>query len=60
MVQRLKELRRMYRDHHESLDLIDDHLPKRVLGNVCNVLRRVTHLRDLDARDGLVIFGNVV
>jgi hypothetical protein len=34
MVQRLKELRRMYRDHHGSPDPIDDHLPERVLCNV--------------------------
>jgi hypothetical protein len=38
MVQQLKELRRMYRDHHGYPDLIDDHLPERVLGNVCSVL----------------------
>jgi hypothetical protein len=37
-VQRLKELRRMYRDHHGYPDLIDDHLSERVLGNVCSVL----------------------
>jgi hypothetical protein len=38
MVQRLKELCRMQRDLHGSLDPIDDHLPERVLGNVCSVL----------------------
>jgi hypothetical protein len=37
-VQRLKELRRMHRGHHEYLDLIDDHLPERDLGNICTVL----------------------
>jgi hypothetical protein len=38
MVQRLKELHRIYKDHNGSPDPIDDHLPKRVLGNVCNIL----------------------
>jgi hypothetical protein len=28
----------MHRDHHGSLDLIDAHLPERVLGNVYRVL----------------------
>jgi hypothetical protein len=37
-VQRQKELRRMHRDHHGYPYLIDDHLPERVLGNVCSVL----------------------
>jgi hypothetical protein len=38
MVQRLKELHRMHRDHHGSPDPIDDHLLERDLGNVCSVL----------------------
>jgi hypothetical protein len=38
MVQLLKELHIMHRDHHGSPDLIDDHLPERVLDNVCSVL----------------------
>jgi hypothetical protein len=38
MVQQLKELRIMHRDHHRSPDPIDDHLVERVLGNVCSVL----------------------
>jgi hypothetical protein len=38
MIQRLKELRRMHMDHHRYPDLIDDHLPERVLGNVYSVL----------------------
>jgi hypothetical protein len=37
MVQRLKELCRMHMNHHGYPDLIDDHLPERVLGNVCSV-----------------------
>jgi hypothetical protein len=37
-VQRLKELHRMHRSHHESLDLTNDHLPERDLGNVWSVL----------------------
>jgi hypothetical protein len=37
-VQRLEELCRMHRDHHGSLDPIDDHLPEIVLGNVFSVL----------------------
>jgi hypothetical protein len=37
-VQRPKELRRMHMDHHGYPDLIDDHLPERVLSNVCSVL----------------------
>jgi hypothetical protein len=37
-VQRLKELRRMHRGYRGSLDLIDDHLPERVLGNACSIL----------------------
>jgi hypothetical protein len=39
MVQRLKELRRMHMDHHGSPDSIDDHLPERVLRNVCSILK---------------------
>jgi hypothetical protein len=35
MVQWLKELRTMHRDHHGYTDLIDDHLPERVLGKKC-------------------------
>jgi hypothetical protein len=38
MVQRLKELHRVHMDHHGYPDLIDDHLPERVLGNVYSVL----------------------
>jgi hypothetical protein len=38
MVQRLKELRRMHGDHHRNLDLMDGHLPERVLGNIYSVL----------------------
>jgi hypothetical protein len=38
IVQRLKELCRMHRRYHGSPDLIDDHLPERVLGNVCSIL----------------------
>jgi hypothetical protein len=57
----LNELRRMHRDHHGSPDPIDDHLLERVLCNVCSVLEPLGNtLRDLDARDGLVIFGNTV
>jgi hypothetical protein len=38
MVQQLKELHRMHKDHHRYPDLIDDHLLERVLGNVYCVL----------------------
>jgi hypothetical protein len=38
MVQRLKELHRMHGDHHGFLDLIEDHLPERVLDNVFRIL----------------------
>jgi hypothetical protein len=40
MVQQLKELCRMHKDHHGYPDLIDDPLPERVLvlSNVCIVL----------------------
>jgi hypothetical protein len=38
-VRRLKELRRMHRDHHGSLVLIDDHLCERVLSNVYSILK---------------------
>jgi hypothetical protein len=38
MVRRLKELCRMHMGHHGSPDLIDGHLPERVLDNVCCVL----------------------
>jgi hypothetical protein len=58
MVQRLKELHRMHMDHHGSPDLIDDHLLEREFSVMSVVFsnRWVTHLRDLDARDG---FGNI-
>jgi hypothetical protein len=48
----------MHMDHHGSPDLIDDHLPEREFSVMSIVFsnRRVTHLRDLDARDG---FGNI-
>jgi hypothetical protein len=56
MVQGLKELYRMHRGHHGSLDPTDDHLPERVLGNVCCVLESSGNtLRDLNARDGFGI-----
>jgi hypothetical protein len=37
-IQLLKELHRMHKGHHRYPDPIDDHLPERVLGNVCSVL----------------------
>jgi ssDNA-specific exonuclease RecJ len=48
----------MHRDRHRSPDQIDDHLPEREFSVMYVVFsnRRVTYLRDLDARDG---FGNI-
>jgi hypothetical protein len=37
MVQRLKELSRMHKDHYGSPDPPDDHLPERDLDNVWSV-----------------------
>jgi hypothetical protein len=61
-VQRLKELRGMHRDHHGYVDLIDDHLPERVLGNVCSVLESSGNtLKGSSMLEMvLVIFGNIM
>jgi hypothetical protein len=48
----------MHRDHHGSLDRIDDHLSERVIGNVCSVLEPSgnTLKGSRHMRDG---FGNI-